>query len=208
MLVPDISYSVVEEVGWPTMIEGGIGRSYAVERIGKLMPAQVPTLHEVSQLLNSHSREEPLTRAIRKLGDAEGRTHDGERALDLGACLEILLMHGKGDNGFDNTEIGYKLRMRAAWLLGRDAVSSPNASHAGRSGFLPVGRKLKITSILSGRKARALRRDAGVLRPGLCRKMEKDRRPWAGGGSRRWPPVMRRLSVDQTVAQPNGSRLE
>lgn len=116
-VVPDVSYSVVEEIGWPTMIAGGIGGAYIVERVTALVPDQGAVLRELSALLTGHARGDALDRAVRKLKDAQSRTSDDERSLDLGACLEILLMHGEKS---DNTEIGYKLRMRSAWLLGRD----------------------------------------------------------------------------------------
>jgi hypothetical protein len=118
-VIPDVSYTVVEEAGWPTMIAGSIGGSSLVERVVDLTPAQTSALREASELLNEHARGDALTRAMRKLKDAQGRNNDAERALDLGACLEILLMHGEKA---DNTEIGYKLRMRAAWLLGQNSA--------------------------------------------------------------------------------------
>lgn len=116
-VVPNVSYHVVEEIGWPTMMAGSIGGSYTTQRVVELTPGQAPVMSNLSSLLNNHACGDSLIRAMQKLKDAQGRNNDAERALDLGACLEILLMH---DERIDNTEIGYKLRTRAAWLVGSD----------------------------------------------------------------------------------------
>lgn len=118
-VVTDVSYEVVEEVGWPTMITSGIGGSHQLQIGIQLTPEQSRPMRELALLLTGHSRGDALTRALQKLRDAQRRTNDAERALDLGACLEILLMHGESA---ENTEIGYKLRLRAAWLIGNSVA--------------------------------------------------------------------------------------
>ncbi|SEN17057.1 hypothetical protein SAMN05192583_2126 [Sphingomonas gellani] len=59
-----------------------------------------------------------LARAIDRLGRSRLAINPVDRSLDLGMSAEIALMH---DQGSSNTEIGYKIGSRAAWLLGTDA---------------------------------------------------------------------------------------
>jgi hypothetical protein len=55
--------------------------------------------------------------AIKQLASSRRRSRPTEKAIDIGTCLEILLMQGADDN----TEITFKLASRAAWLIGQDA---------------------------------------------------------------------------------------
>jgi Apea-like HEPN len=41
-----------------------------------------------------------------------------ERTIDLGICLETLLTYTPRGRADDNNEIGYKLGVRAGWLMG------------------------------------------------------------------------------------------
>ena len=60
----------------------------------------------------------PLDMAMTRLSDARGGWHREERAIDLGISLEAMLMYEPGRRAGDTAEISYKLRSRAAWLVG------------------------------------------------------------------------------------------
>ena len=115
--VPIAIYCIVEELGWPTMNANGISRSYPVNDPIEIQPSQSVAMCQVSALLHSHRRGDALERSIERFQEAHNSSNDADGALNLGACLEILLMHGEDSS---NSEIGFKLRMRAAWLLGKD----------------------------------------------------------------------------------------
>lgn len=107
------AYDLVESLGWPGMTGGSI-------RGGGPFPVWVRPARSVNERLVpelfSRFRESPdkLRLAIERLQSSRSRASFAERAIDLGTCLEILLLHGTKEN----TEISYKAGIRAAWLLG------------------------------------------------------------------------------------------
>lgn len=107
------AYDVVESLGWPGMTCGSI-------RGGGPFPVWVRPARSVNERLIpdlfSRFRKSPdkLRLAIERLQSSRSRTSFAERAIDLGTCLEILLLRGSKEN----TEISYKAGTRAAWLLG------------------------------------------------------------------------------------------
>ena len=60
----------------------------------------------------------PLDTAMLRLADAWGDWRREDRVIDLGISLEAVLMYKRSGRSNDNSEIGYKLRIRAGWLMG------------------------------------------------------------------------------------------
>lgn len=107
------AYDVVTSVGWLGMACGTMGASESFPvRIPSPRPANEELLPRLFQSLRKQKGR--LNLAISKLQSSRRRNSFAERAIDLGTCIEVLLMHGESNN----TEIGYKIASRAAWLLG------------------------------------------------------------------------------------------
>lgn len=108
-------YDVVASRGWPGMTSGST-------RGGETFPVLIPRARQVDADLarklfhELRKQQGKLDLAMSKLQASRRRTSFAERAVDLGTCLEVLLMH----ESTNNTEISYKLASRAAWLLGVD----------------------------------------------------------------------------------------
>ena len=67
-----------------------------------------------------HGDLHPIETALARLTEAWGGWRREERAIDLGIALEAILMYTANGRNNDKSEINYKLRTRAAWLLGRN----------------------------------------------------------------------------------------
>lgn len=83
-------------------------------------PADLPrTKHYLTQLQDFGERGE-IDMATDRLISARGRNYDqlADRFLDLGIAAEVLLL---AEKRAPKSEIRYKLALRAAWLLGKDA---------------------------------------------------------------------------------------
>lgn len=72
--------------------------------------------------LNFGSDRAPLDTAMQRLAEARSGWRLEDRALDLGIALEAVLMHAPGGGQDANAEIGFKLGLRAAWLVGVDGA--------------------------------------------------------------------------------------
>lgn len=111
------SYGFFRNPGLPISDELGVGGSWAV-------PPPPPVLDGARSaamlaVWTAPGETPPvINRAARHLQRSRSREEDEERAIDLGACLEMLLM--RNDSG-GNTEITNKISHRGAWLLGRDS---------------------------------------------------------------------------------------
>ena len=62
----------------------------------------------------------PIDTAIIRLTKAWSGWRSEDRFIDLGIALEVILMHTKDGKSDENSEISYKLGMRAGWLIGKD----------------------------------------------------------------------------------------
>ena len=111
------SYGYVSSLGWPSMSENGVGA-------GMLVPPPNPCISSDHTSAMQHvydiagSPDETILLAIDHLAAARNRQSDAERAIEIGACFEILLMHGQNS---DNAEITNKISHRGAWLIGTDS---------------------------------------------------------------------------------------
>lgn len=108
------SYGYAANPGWPCMPESGVG---GVVEAGpptrQLSRAQSTAMQSI--FVRAEAGNPTLLLAIGRLEASRRRKTVEERAIDLGACFEILLMHG---NSKDNSEIANKISHRGAWLLG------------------------------------------------------------------------------------------
>lgn len=115
-------YTMVNDLGWPGLASAGFGEA-------QTFPERVVSVQEVdwtqasitfNQLAKvAANTRRPLQRAISKLETSRRRATFTEKAVELGMCIEMLLMHGGNDKG----EITNKVATRAAWLLGKDSGS-------------------------------------------------------------------------------------
>lgn len=108
-------YDVVASCGWPGMTSGSMRES---QSFPSFIPHACSVDADLARNLFLQLKKKPgkLDLAINKLRASRRRTSSAERAVDLGTCIEVLLMH---DNKI-NTEIRYKIASRAAWLVGID----------------------------------------------------------------------------------------
>jgi hypothetical protein len=108
-------YYVVDE-GWPYLRVGGVVGSGRNENWGtkRSRPDPERARQNFAALL-MHRDRLAIEIPIRKLMSSRRRNDLAERAIDLGTCMEVLLMHGEQSG---NTEIRNKVGIRAAWLLG------------------------------------------------------------------------------------------
>ena len=166
--------SYVEDIGWPRQRHSGASWQ------GKPPTRHVANIADVSSfiaLAESNSDNQTIQRAMSKLRDAHSRLNDAERALDLGTCLEIILMH----NEQDSSEIQYKLRTRASLLLGTDADERVRIwdlvgkayglrSKAAHTGSLPTSTR----TAEDHHRTQALLQDTAILCGVLIRKILTD----------------------------------
>ncbi|CAM3293876.1 hypothetical protein SPAN111604_14970 [Sphingomonas antarctica] len=139
------SYGYVSSPGWPLLIDNGVGGGAIVPPPPpRLTTAHASALKRVYEL--AEAPDQTIMLAVDHLAAARMRQSDTERAIDIGSCLEILLMH---EQKSDNTEITNKISHRGAWLIGNDGPSRLKAfktikeaynfrSKAIHSGKLPV----------------------------------------------------------------------
>jgi hypothetical protein len=110
-------YVSVLSPGWPFMRSTGAGGAVPP-------PIRLMATHDVDAAIaaaafagmRSHPDAQQIELALSRLESSRHRTLPEERLVDLGTCIEVLLMHG----GKNNNEIGYKMATRAAWLIGGD----------------------------------------------------------------------------------------
>jgi hypothetical protein len=112
-------YEYVEDPGWPLLSPGGSSLS------GPLLH-NVTVPFEVAQSCadlrkgKSWNGAQHIRLAIERLSTARLRNTPAEKAIELGTCMEVLLMHELAAD--QKTEISFKMRIRAAWLLGKSAA--------------------------------------------------------------------------------------
>ena len=112
------SYCYVSSPGWPLMMENGVGGGMAVAPPPpRLSNEHAENLQRVFGAAGSP--DETLSLAIDHLAAARNCQSDAERAIEIGSCLEILLMH---EQKSDNSEITNKISHRGAWLIGTDGA--------------------------------------------------------------------------------------
>lgn len=108
------SYGYASNPGWPYMRESGVGGVVEAgpppRQISRAQSAAMQAIFD-----RAEAGSPTLLLAIGRLEASRRRKTVEERAIDLGSCFEILLMHG---NSKDNTEIANKISHRGAWLLG------------------------------------------------------------------------------------------
>jgi hypothetical protein len=120
-------FLVVNDVGWLGMPNTSIGGAESFPMPGK--HASYIEVERLPQLFSIFRKQNAtISLAIRQLESSRRRLSDVERAIDLGICLEVLLMSGAKENG----EIGYKLSTRAAWLIGETPDKREEAYEAAR----------------------------------------------------------------------------
>lgn len=109
-----VSYGGVPTPGWPGVDNVGAGGSIALPPAPPLIP-----LSKSSNLKSVYEKAENISPTIqlatKRLYSSYLRNSEEERAIDLGTCFEILLMH---ETKSANTEISNKLTHRGAWLIG------------------------------------------------------------------------------------------
>jgi hypothetical protein len=108
------SYAFIRNPGWPAQSSPSVG---AASTVGP-GPVAIGTSHSASMqatFAKAQGADGTLTLALGRLAASRSRTHDEERAIDLGTALEILLMHG---TKAENAEITNKISQRGAWLIG------------------------------------------------------------------------------------------
>jgi hypothetical protein len=76
-------------------------------------------------LLRSYETKPPqvkdrLQRAIFRLAQAKGRLDDGDKALDLGIALEMLLLNSEHNGQELPGQLNLHFRLRGSWLIGND----------------------------------------------------------------------------------------
>lgn len=80
----------------------------------------------ISELAARFSSLSPVAKtrfsaALHRLGQAKGRLDAGEKSLDLGIALEMLLLNEKHDGAELPGQLNLHFRIRGAWLIGNDA---------------------------------------------------------------------------------------
>lgn len=137
-------YTVILSPGWIGMAAPSMGDS---ESFPIMIPRSQPIDRNLAPRLFQLLRpEDRLTLALSKLQSSRRRESAAERVIDLGTCIEILLMHGASDN----TEISYKIGLRAAWLLGANGTERmkvfkrARALYSARSMAVHTGKEPKI----------------------------------------------------------------
>ncbi len=120
-------YNLIDDPGWIGMQCNGIGGSVSFPRPEK--QASFFKDEEVAQLFLKLRREnKTIDLAVSRLISSRRRLSHEECALDLGTCIEVLLMSGAKDN----SEISYKIATRAAWLVGKGPADRLRCYEAAR----------------------------------------------------------------------------
>lgn len=111
-------YEYIRNPGWPGMLSNGVSSSSSLKPPPRSL---TPALSKSMQIVcnNLGDRHPTLGLAASLLAKSRDREDPTERAIDLGSCLEMLLMHG---TKADNSEITNKISHRGAWLLGHTPV--------------------------------------------------------------------------------------
>jgi hypothetical protein len=107
------SYAFVRDAGWPSMNGSGAGGGSPWSPPAKVTPEMSEPMTALYQ--KAGASDPVLLLAVNRLHSSRTRGSHEERAIDLGSCFELLLMHGSQAG---NTEITNKIVHRGAWLLG------------------------------------------------------------------------------------------
>ncbi|WP_156348884.1 HEPN domain-containing protein [Sphingomonas sp. Leaf230] len=150
-------YMTIEDAGWIDRSYSGFSAAYSFPV--PETPASFFKEYRVADLFQKVRRgDKVLNLAISHLINSRRRLSREERAIDLGTCLEILLMSGSKDN----SEISYKIATRTAWLVGKgpkDRLRCYNAaralyadrSMAAHTGSLKLPRNMDEMNVLNDR---------------------------------------------------------
>lgn len=110
-------YVVFTDPGWPGERASGWSSDYTtrhyVQPSRGFNPNDLPRLH---RLLSTSTMTSALDLAIEKLERSRRFLRLEDRVVELGTCLEMLMMHNESAS---NAEITNKISHRSAWLLGR-----------------------------------------------------------------------------------------
>lgn len=141
-------FTIVDSLGWPGMLSNGVGEARAGARFHGDQCADPALLVQASKRLSTAKPQ--LNLAVEKLESSRRRMDWVEAAVDLGTCLEILLMHGSDDNN----EISYKLATRAAWLLGGTAEDRIRVFDLTRELYNSRSKAVHTGTIIAGKRAK------------------------------------------------------
>lgn len=110
-------FSYVEDLGWPMLTPNGSSLSQPLRNVAIL---DDEVANRCATLRNNKvwQPDKAIRLALDRLAASRSKSNLSERAIDLGSCLEILLMHSPGAGNEKGSEISFKMRIRAAWLLG------------------------------------------------------------------------------------------
>lgn len=110
-------YVVFPDPGWPSESSNGWSSTETAPHPAKasreLNSDELPRLYD---FVSRGGMAEELDLAMEKLAQSRRIQRVEDRVVDLGTCLEMMMMHGQREQ---NTEITSKVSHRAAWLLGR-----------------------------------------------------------------------------------------
>lgn len=112
------TYDYVDDEGWPADTPSGSslsGPSSHNVKVDEAIAQRCSTLRAGKSWIAAHH----VRLAIERLAVARGRHTPAEKAIEYGTCLEVLLMHELGAE--QKSEISFKMRVRAAWLVGDSA---------------------------------------------------------------------------------------
>lgn len=112
------AYSHTVTLGWPFMAGGGFAGGPSARWQSYDAPLDPELCRRLYGQLARHVKSEKIALACRKLLAARAKSDLTEKLIDLGTCLEVLLMDEGG-----SSEIKNKVCSRAAWLLGSDFAS-------------------------------------------------------------------------------------
>lgn len=174
-------YSFISAPGWPSSAGSGAWGSWPVSR-----PPTSVSISSVDDLRANFERLRDLhptiALAIRRLHRLRTRNDEVEKAIDLGGCLEMLLMYGDES---ENTEITNKIAHRGAWLLGKNVderkavLSTIKAIYALRSKAVHKGRMPDLKNMDALNKRAATFRDSEALIVRLIQRLAGGWPNWA-----------------------------
>lgn len=121
--------SYIDNLGWPARRASGMGVASDPPPCS-LKPSDTASIRSALSLLEANQGRE-VRPAIVKLNDALLRRRPEEQIVDIGTCLEMLLMKKEKDQG----EITFKLRTRAAWFLGSETEDRRRISKLVRDAY-------------------------------------------------------------------------
>ena len=110
-------FSYVEDLGWPMLTPNGSSLSQPLRNVA-VLDDEVATRCASLRQNQIWQLDKAIRLALDRLAASRSKTSLSERAIDLGSCLEILLMHSPAAGSEKGSEISFKMRIRAAWLLG------------------------------------------------------------------------------------------